>query len=241
MDHSFLERLCTKCGKPGEFSRNGRGGWHRQCKQCVRTASRAHYLRTTTVVRRNDGRSRAPGFSKKYFREKVLAHHAFLATYKDRPCLDCGCEFPSSCMDFDHVRGEKVASIACMKNWSRDRLLVEVAKCDLVCANCHRIRTANRRSANHHSTQPAMLHRLLQFRAWMASLKTKPCTDCGGRFPSEAMDFDHVRGEKVKGVSAMWSWSRFRVEAELFKCDLVCANCHRLRTQSRRNSATMAA
>jgi len=48
-------------------------------------------------------------------------------------------------MDFDHVRGTKVANLGdVVRDWSVHRLLVEAAKCDLVCANCHRNRTASR-------------------------------------------------------------------------------------------------
>lgn len=64
----------------------------------------------------------------------------------------------------------------------------------------------------------------------------KPCTDCGGTFPPEAMDFDHVRGVKLftiaQAVTRQISWKKFLAEAE--KCDLVCATCHRIRTRSRR-------
>lgn len=46
-------------------------------------------------------------------------------------------------MDFDHVRGEKVADLSTMVNQCTTVAAIdaEIAKCDLVCANCHRIRT----------------------------------------------------------------------------------------------------
>jgi hypothetical protein len=44
-------------------------------------------------------------------------------------------------MDFDHVRGEKLFGIAVNMNISWERLEAEIAKCEIVCANCHRIRT----------------------------------------------------------------------------------------------------
>ncbi len=48
-------------------------------------------------------------------------------------------------MEFDHL-GDKIMDIARMTNsgCSVERLLAEVAKCELVCANCHRVRTWNR-------------------------------------------------------------------------------------------------
>jgi peptide subunit release factor 1 (eRF1) len=56
--------------------------------------------------------------------------------------------------------------------------------------------------------------------AYIHSKKQDPC-----------MEFDHVRGEKVIGVGRMAN-QRFPITAideEIAKCDLVCANCHRLR------------
>lgn len=69
-------------------------------------------------------------------------------------------------------------------------------------------------------------------------LKTAPCMDCNGTFPPEAMDFDHRPGEqKVANVSQMKDARIKELTAELMKCDLVCSNCHRIRTASRRGAA----
>ncbi len=70
---------------------------------------------------------------------------AWLNTQKDHPCLDCGGRFPPCAMDFDHVRGNKSWTIGQLFNAKESRVLEEISKCDLVCANCHRIRTHNRR------------------------------------------------------------------------------------------------
>lgn len=43
------------------------------------------------------------------------------------------------CLDFHHrERGEKVATIGQVRHWNQERLVEEIAKCDVVCANCHR-------------------------------------------------------------------------------------------------------
>jgi hypothetical protein len=66
---------------------------------------------------------------------------------------------------------------------------------------------------------------------WIAQFKQKPCTDCGLSYDQCVMEFDHVRGEKVKDVSKMSLYGNLdRLKAEIDKCDVVCANCHRLRT-----------
>lgn len=72
-------------------------------------------------------------------------------------------------------------------------------------------------------------------RAIMDAAKAGPCDDCGRRFPSEQMDFDHVRGEKLRNVSAMLNAGLPQLLAEIAKCDVVCANCHRVRTRAPRN------
>ena len=65
---------------------------------------------------------------------------------KNKPCVDCGHSFPAVCMDFDHVRGDKLFSLAEARilGASVQRVKQEIKKCDLVCSNCHRIRTFKR-------------------------------------------------------------------------------------------------
>lgn len=74
-----------------------------------------------------------------------------------------------------------------------------------------------------------------EFRLWMVELKSKPCTDCKETYHPCQMDFDHVRGEKEFEIGQAACLSRERVEQEIQKCELVCANCHRLRTYKRNN------
>lgn len=52
------------------------------------------------------------------------------------------------------------------------------------------------------------------------------------------MEFDHVRGTKVDSISRIVSGGcKLKLWKELPKCDLVCANCHRIRTVNRRKCA----
>jgi hypothetical protein len=62
------------------------------------------------------------------------------------PCIDCGNVYPPECMDFDHISNDKVANVARLSNLglSIQSLMTEIAKCELVCSNCHRIRTKAR-------------------------------------------------------------------------------------------------
>ena len=64
--------------------------------------------------------------------------------HKDVPCADCGMKYPYYVMDFDHMR-DKEFNVALKKDSvSYARLEEEIAKCEVVCANCHRIRTWRR-------------------------------------------------------------------------------------------------
>jgi hypothetical protein len=76
------------------------------------------------------------------------------------------------------------------------------------------------------------------FKRWiyLANLKaTTPCADCHKLFPPFVMDCDHVRGEKVAPVSSLAAKGSIKVFLdEIAKCDIVCSNCHRIRTFTRR-------
>ena len=78
-----------------------------------------------------------------YAYEKRQRLTALIDSLKDRPCADCGESYPPYVMDFDHVRGEKKFNLTSMKasSSSEAAILAEAEKCDVVCANCHRIRT----------------------------------------------------------------------------------------------------
>lgn len=67
-------------------------------------------------------------------------------------------------------------------------------------------------------------------------LKEVPCADCGQIFDPVCMDFDHLpEFSKAMNISYMvrhrMSWKK--IAAEIKKCEVVCANCHRLRTKAR--------
>lgn len=71
-------------------------------------------------------------------------NRAMLDELKNRPCEDCGGMFPPCCMDYDHVRGAKLFVVGQGINRSVAQIMREIEKCDLVCANCHRVRSMNR-------------------------------------------------------------------------------------------------
>jgi len=85
-------------------------------------------------------------------------------------------------------------------------------------------------------------HRLFveKQRAFVWKLKQSPCVDCGQRFHPACMDFDHLPNSgKFLDISKIVSQglSQNLLERELSKCELVCSNCHRLRTFNRASKA----
>lgn len=66
-------------------------------------------------------------------------------------------------------------------------------------------------------------------------LAIHPCVDCGLSNP-RLLEFDHVSGEKAFGLATAGSrgYSRETIKAEIAKCDIRCANCHRLVSGIRR-------
>lgn len=69
-------------------------------------------------------------------------------------------------------------------------------------------------------------------REYIAEVKSNAvCVDCGGKFPPCVFHFDHVpeRGPKLFNI-ANCDRAIEDVKAEIAKCDIVCANCHAIRT-----------
>jgi hypothetical protein len=71
-------------------------------------------------------------------------------------------------------------------------------------------------------------------RAWLRQyLESNPCVDCGEK-DIRVLEFDHLpQFVKTANVSELASSSLARIQAEIAKCEVVCANCHKRRTYGR--------
>jgi hypothetical protein len=147
-----LSKICTKCKKElpatEEFFFKGRGkcGFQAWCRTC-RNEFRSLYGKANRDKLNAQHKEwlRPHGGSASYRHGLYSERLTALDVLKDFPCLDCGERFPPIAMDFDHVRGEKTKSISYLvRNSTWEAVLKEIAKCDLVCANCHRVRTSER-------------------------------------------------------------------------------------------------
>jgi hypothetical protein len=117
-----------------EFHKRKRSSDYRGgvCKECKKIYIRQHYID-----------------NKQYYLDKAKESdaraRARIIELKNVPCMDCKNRFPPECMDFDHARGNKSFTIASLiSRISIKAILEEIEKCDIVCSNCHRIRTAQR-------------------------------------------------------------------------------------------------
>ena len=183
-------------------------------------------------------------------RQRQDARLAYLRGLRRRPCADCGGTFEPHQMDFDHRdpanKSFRLTSSRAMLA-SEATLRQELEKCDVVCANCHRVRTMrtapnqhpNRTAVRSKATQRWSINRRAQLMV-LAELRDSPCRDCGRRLPWYAMEYDHRDPKaKVDEVMRMAGHAGLdRILAEVAKCDIVCSNCHRDRTHRRRGAAT---
>lgn len=125
-------KVCSRCRVNPIRTGSTKGG--SSCKQCHAAYMRDYSKRTNY----KDVKQR-----KARLRNLVL-------NGKRKPCADCGQEYPWYVMEYDHVRGQKLflLSKASSMRISEQRIIEEMAKCDVVCSNCHRERTYRRGDSN---------------------------------------------------------------------------------------------
>lgn len=84
-----------------------------------------------------------------YARQFYEARRRILRDFKNRPCTDCRGWYEPCQMQFDHL--DPATKLFCVGNRldrKLETLLPEIRKCEIVCANCHALRTQRRRNAH---------------------------------------------------------------------------------------------
>ena len=71
-----------------------------------------------------------------------------LDSYKKGPCVDCKTSYPPYVMAFDKVSADLIIT-----SGTSDNQFEEIAKGDLVCANCLRIRMYKRKEESRHEKE----------------------------------------------------------------------------------------
>ena len=134
-----MEKKCTICKtiKPfGEFNKHSKrkDGKQPHCRDCNRERSKAYYSRNPEVHKQNT-----------MARKKTVVaenRQRIWELVKSKGCSDCGEKDPVV-LEFDHLRDKK-HNISNMvgEGFSWKSIWKEIQKCQIVCANCHRRRTA---------------------------------------------------------------------------------------------------
>ena len=148
-EHVFVSQPrqeLKKCCRCGEFKPLSDYAWRRRkkgqrdthCRPCRSAYGKEHY---------EANRARYIAQAAKVKRRMVRERTLFLLRYfKSHPCVDCG-ETDPVVLEFDHLRDKSFAVSQGLSRASWERVLQEIEKCEVVCANCHRRRTARRRGS----------------------------------------------------------------------------------------------
>ncbi len=142
-------RKCWKCNQDRRFEdypfRNRMQGIRQNtCKLCVRENSKKWFLEN-----RERAYEKSRPAVRKWHKKRKIELHEIVDKLKNKPCMDCQGSFNHWVMQFDHRDGNtKRDNVATMLHETRplDAILLEIDKCDLVCANCHAERTHRRRT-----------------------------------------------------------------------------------------------
>lgn len=162
----------------------------------------------------------------KTLRERRRRRKEDLVSLRGGECADCGYSRCVAALDFHH-RDPKTKNFELGAfSGSIDRLRAEVEKCDLLCAVCHRIRHALEDEKV--SVGPVTRHRRRRKLRAIALMGSK-CFGCGRTGPAAIFEFHHLNpAEKMFGIATDGIPRRWEVTvAELAKCVMLCANCHR--------------
>ena len=134
--------MCSKCHRKisiGNFylRRSGprSGKFYEKCKECMKIRGRFYY---------KSNRKRQLFLANKRRNKYRDLMRVYINGVKNISCMDCGIKFPPFVMDFDHRdKGDKEVEVGRMINggWSKEKVDKEIRKCDIVCSNCHRVRT----------------------------------------------------------------------------------------------------
>ena len=135
-----MERTCGRCGdsKPvSDFAwrRRELGQRDNYCRPCRAAYKQVHYAAN------RERYIRAARLRKQVLVEERTAF--LLEFFRSHPCMDCG-ESDPLVLEFDHLEDKAFGIAKGLRDRSWDSVLEETEKCDVVCANCHRRRTAIR-------------------------------------------------------------------------------------------------
>lgn len=217
-------KLCKKCNNFKSLSlftshKASKDKLHPWCYNCLNKYKKDRYSNNLEESRKYNNKKRS---------ERVEWIQSFK---KDKPCYDCGLIFEPYCMDFDHIPelGIKNNSISRMvlQNSSKNLILKEIKKCQLVCVLCHNKRTNFRFNQKLGEQRKYSSTKLRNIKI-IENYKNKSCQICNQKYDLFNMQLDHIDpSNKFKNVCSLKSCKIETLNQELLKCRVLCALCHR--------------
>jgi hypothetical protein len=218
-------RWCSRCARfraESYFNRHptGRQWWCRDCFKAYYAEQRARHCKRNNALKA----------------ARVAEAQAFVLDHlREHPCVDCG-EPDPIVLEFDHLGAKRADVSTLVRRGIQLRILAtEIARCDVVCASCHRRRTARRgrwrRLETDASTRPPRSRsHARNLRVALDALAASGCVDCGEADVC-VLDFDHVSG-KTATINHLIrrEVGLRRLHDEIARCEVRCANCHRRKT-----------
>jgi hypothetical protein len=133
-------RKCSKCQeeKPlDQFGKKDKNRLQNYCKECNKIRCREYYANNKDILKPQINLAR---------KKRTNKIRDYIRDLKSKtPCTDCHKNYPYYVMDFDHQHSKKfLISQAPTHGMGLDLIKQEIDKCEIVCANCHRIRTFNK-------------------------------------------------------------------------------------------------
>jgi hypothetical protein len=133
------KKTCSKCKikkNKEDFNTNSRkaDGLQTFCKSCSSALSKEYYkLRSPILIEMINKRR----LDRRIELQNIVANYLI-----DNPCVDCG-ESDLRTLDFDHLR-DKIKNVSQMikDGAAVESVKAEISKCQVRCANCHRIKTS---------------------------------------------------------------------------------------------------
>jgi hypothetical protein len=136
----LVQRTCALCGIEKPLTEYSGGGAASTKRDCYCRPCRAEYGRRHHVANRARYVEKA---TRRKERLRETNYELLISYLRERICGDCG-ERDVLVLEFDHVADKSFSIATALRDRSWPQILAEIEKCEVVCANCHRRRTAIR-------------------------------------------------------------------------------------------------
>ena len=230
-------KSCSKCKieKPRldfHFRDKKKNKINSKCKECQSKAG---------IIWRNKSGQRKIQNIKSLINIRRYIHNKrnFIINYLEKnPCSNCG-NNDIRVLEFDHLNPlTKKYNISQMNSHNLDNIKLEIDKCQVLCRNCHLIKTKTNHSNNSYKKLTDK-NKILIKKNFIDDLKKNSCCRFCGNSNSMVLEFDHIKEEKCFNISFAISSHKYSLNElinEISKCQILCGNCHIIKSLDSINS-----